>query len=63
MLSEAQGCVFMVVGVGRRKFQFLQHIPYLFAKLGEPGVRDEVLKQWEAKPAATRHPASHVLGT
>lgn len=30
------------------KLKFLKEVPYLFAKLGEPGVKEEIERQWAA---------------
>ena len=54
-LARAQGMINMVVGTGRRKTQFLDEIPYLLARLGEEGVKQRVLQQWNQVPPAGHH--------
>jgi hypothetical protein len=47
-LGELQGVVKMTVALGRDKLDFLTCIPYLFCRLNEAGIRDEVLRQWDS---------------
>jgi hypothetical protein len=51
LLAKAQGTVRMVVGIGKLKFDFLLKVPYLFARLGRAGVKEEILKQWGSAPS------------
>ena len=57
-LREIQGCVRMAVGMGHDKIDYLDKIPYLFGRLGQPGVRDRVIAQWKSAPAARHAPLS-----
>ena len=54
-LMQLQACVRFVVILGRRKFQWLQRLPYLLVRLGDPGVAAECKRQWLAAPPADHH--------
>lgn len=52
---EMVGCVRASFHLALRKVAFLDKVPYLLARLGEPGVRDRCLSQWAACPADEHH--------
>lgn len=52
---ELQGCVRAAFHLGSRKVAYLDKVPYLLARLGEPGVRGRCLEQWSACPPEAHH--------
>ena len=60
LLREAQGLWRRTVAALKVKVAFLDRVPYVLARVGEPGVRDRVLQQWDSRPpthhdSVTRH--------
>ena len=53
-----QGCVRNTFLQGSRKFDFLDKVPWLIARLAEPGVRDRVRAQWAGTAAHHHHRAT-----
>lgn len=51
-LVSVQGVVRMVAVLGKKKFEFLDTVPYLLSRLREPGIRDRCLAQFAEAPAA-----------
>jgi hypothetical protein len=50
-LRTAQGCVRATYALGRKKIAFVDRIPFLFARLDEPGISQRCRDQWaEAIP-------------
>ena len=49
---EAQGAVRFVYLAALRKIDFLNHLRWLLARLGEPGVKARCLELWAAAPGA-----------
>ena len=47
--SDMQGVVRMSVLLGRQKLDFLNHIPYLLARLNEAGVKDRCVQEWRSR--------------
>ena len=37
----------MVSGFGKKKLQYIDTIPYLFCRLGEPGIKEKCLRQFD----------------
>ena len=46
-LHDAQGCVRATYAHGLQRIRVFDRLPYLFARLGEPGVRDRIRSQYE----------------
>ena len=59
LLTQCQGCVRAVYSAGVAKFRFLDEIPYLCARLRQPGIAKRCVDQWHASPAAAHHRVSH----
>ena len=57
-LSGLQGAVRFSFGVGRLKLAHVDRIPFRIARLGEAGVRDRVVQQWDDTPPAQRDAVS-----
>lgn len=55
---DCQACVRSVYEMATRKISFLDRIPYLLARLGEPGVRRRCVEQWESCSAEKHHRVS-----
>lgn len=53
--TELQGCVRTSYHLASRKLLFLDRVPYLLARLGEPGVRERCVQEWEACEPRGRH--------
>jgi hypothetical protein len=47
-----------VYGVGKLKIAFLEEVPYVLARLGEPGVKELAIEQWNSAPPEKHHPVS-----
>jgi hypothetical protein len=61
-ILSIKGAVRKVVGVGKLKIKHLDEIPYLFARLGEPGIKDRVIEQWKSASKDRHHPVSvHIM--
>lgn len=52
---ECQAAVRATFELGTRKIKFLDKVPYLLARLAEPGVRQRCLDQWESCDPAGHH--------
>ena len=57
-LPLLQGCVRGVFHVSHVKIAFLDKIPWLLARLNEPGVSTKCLQQWQSVGRRHHHPAS-----
>ena len=55
LLSQAQGCVRMVHALGLEKLQLRDQVPYLVARLRQPGVRARVVQQWGSASPESHH--------
>jgi hypothetical protein len=51
LLASFQAAVRLACATAYIKFEYLDHPPYLFARLDEPGIKESILKLWNAKPA------------
>ena len=60
-LSNVLGMVSAIADLGRKKFEFLDTIPYLFCRLKEPGVKDRILRQWEEAPPGQHDKVSQFM--
>ena len=49
----------MIVAAGRRKFSWLQALPYTLARMSEPGYKDNIVEQYDAADPSLHHPLSH----
>jgi hypothetical protein len=50
-------CVFAILSI-----KGADEIPYLFARLGEPGIKDRVIEQWKSASKDCHHPVSvHIM--
>ena len=58
---EAQGAVRLVYLAALRKIDFLNHLIWLLARLGEPGVKARCLELWAAAPGAEHHRVSAIF--
>ena len=56
--QSAQGCARSTFALGSLKVRPFGSVPYLLARLGEPGVRDAVVTQFNAAPAEAHHPVT-----
>ena len=54
-LIQLQGCIRGTVHLARRKFEWIARVPYLFSRLGAPGVAAEALRQWASCPREDHH--------
>lgn len=50
-----QGCVRLTFEVGMQKLAFLDKLPYVLARLEEPGVRRRCMDQWDSCPPEGHH--------
>ena len=57
-LLECQGCVRGAVALARMKFQWADRLPYLLARLHEPGIARRCQEQWLSVPPAQHHRVS-----
>jgi hypothetical protein len=57
-LIELQGCIRATCHLARRVFAWLDRLPYLLARLGEPGVARRCVEQWESCRADEHHRVS-----
>ena len=55
LLVEATGCARMVVALAQEKFSWVSKVPYILARLGEPNIRDEALRQFASVPLDRHH--------
>lgn len=58
-LLDFQACVRGTYELALRKLGFLDKIPYLLARLADPGVRDRCVAQWAACAPEGHHRVSH----
>lgn len=58
-LLEWQACVRATHHLAMRKLDFLNKVPWLLARLDEPGVRSQCVSQWESCRAASHHRVTH----
>ena len=56
--QSLQGCVRGAHALSMRKIRFLCDIPYLLARLAEPGIKDRCVAQFAAVPMAHHHRVS-----
>jgi hypothetical protein len=61
LADMAQGVIRAAFSLAMRKIGHLNKIPWLFARLAEPCVRDEVIAQFDSKPIARHHNLSVFL--
>lgn len=54
-LLELQGVVRATHHLVHRKFEWLRKVPYLLARVGQEGVVEECLRQWDAIPPERHH--------
>jgi hypothetical protein len=54
--QAAQGCARSTFALGSLKVRPFGSVPYLFARLGEEGVRDAAVAQFNSAPASAHHP-------
>lgn len=52
---DCQACVRSVFEMATRKLSFLDRVPYLLSRLGEPGVRRRCEEQWSSCPPEKHH--------
>jgi len=57
-LDQIQGSVRQIVAMGREMFIFLDRIPYLIARLAEPGVAARALEQFDSTPESAQNRSS-----
>lgn len=51
-----------IVAFIRAKFDFLNHVPYLFANASDPTTAKTILEQWDGRPESQHHRvAKHVM--
>ena len=55
LLQEAQGAVRWMVEDGRRRVDVFNQMPWLCARLAEPGIKDRCVALWEAHPPEAHH--------
>ena len=60
-LIELQGCMRGTIHLARRKFLWLDKIPYLFARLDQPGVAAQCCQQWTEVTAEQHHRVSSLF--
>ena len=56
--ARLQGAVRMVYHAAQQRLRWLNRIPWLCARIGEPGVAERCLAQWASAPAASHHRVS-----
>ena len=56
--QSLQGCVRGAHALSMRKIRFLCDVPYLLARLAEPGIKDRCVAQFAAVPMAHHHRVS-----
>ena len=62
LLVQAQGCMRAAFLIGSEKVLHYDRIPFLLCRLGEPGVRDRCIDQFNQVDEALHHPLSaHLL--
>jgi len=54
-LSDLQGCVRLMVALFTKKMRYLYRLPYLLARLREPGIRQQVYDQWNSVRPEEHH--------
>ena len=59
LLSQCQAVVRATYHLSVRKMAHLDRIPYLLARLAEPGVRSRCIEQWNSCDASQHHRVSH----
>ena len=59
LVASLQGCVRGMCALSLRKIAYLDRIPYLLARLCEPGIRQRCEAQWAAVPPEGHHRVSH----
>ena len=63
LLTECQGMVRACHSLGYKYIEHLEKIPWLFARLAEPGIAQLVLEKFDAFPLEAHHRLSiHILG-
>lgn len=58
VLASYQSCARLGYATGKVKFEYLNLPPYSFARLGQPGVQQSILKFWNSKPLDHHHVAT-----
>ena len=58
-LRQVQCCIRATFALGEEKFEYLDLIPWLFARLHHPGVRDRCVAQYRNAPAGSHSDVSH----
>ena len=58
LLQESQGCIRSIVVLGRAKRRHYSRIPWLLARLEEPGIAAECTRQFNAVPEASHKSVS-----
>ena len=56
--QQGQAAVRSLCAGGRAAVRYLNKVPWLLARLDQPGVRAQVVRQWAAVPRERHHPLS-----
>jgi hypothetical protein len=55
MTAQAHSCIRFAFALGLEKLEYLNTLPWLFARLDQPGVTDKCIEQWGAVPPNKHH--------
>ena len=58
LLQEAQGAARLIYDDGKRRVDLFNHLPWLCARLAEPGVKARCLELWAAHAPEAHHRVS-----